>query len=102
MQGGCVCISQSFFRPSPLDNYNYNDLDLVVAVPVCSGLSIVTNGSKETKDSKNCNMLWLAYYTLNVIQPKCYVFENEKLDSFLKILSNYIEKTNELFKILLP
>lgn len=55
---------------------DYKDLDLVVAVPVCSGLSIVTNGSKETKDSKNCNMLWLAYYTLNIIKPKCYVFEN--------------------------
>lgn len=28
------------------------------------------------------------------IGSQCYVFENEKLDSFLKILSNYIEKTN--------
>lgn len=59
-----------------IENPNYEDLDLVVAVPVCSGLSMVTNGSKETKDSKNSNMLWLAYYSLNVIKPKCYIFEN--------------------------
>lgn len=55
---------------------DYNDLDLVVAVPVCSGLSIVTKGSKETKDTKNNNMLWITNYTLNVIKPTMYIFEN--------------------------
>lgn len=55
---------------------DYSDLDLVVAVPVCSGLSMVTKGNSETKKSRNCNMLWLAHYTLNIIKPKVYCFEN--------------------------
>ena len=55
---------------------NYNDLDLVVAVPVCSGLSVVTKATDKTKDERNCNMQWITYYTLNVIKPKIYIFEN--------------------------
>lgn len=55
---------------------NYSDIDLVVAVPVCSGLSMATSGSKENKDTKNNNMLWITNYTLKVIQPKIYIFEN--------------------------
>lgn len=52
------------------------DLDLVVAVPVCSGLSMVTSGSADTKSCRNNNMLFLAKYALNIIKPKIYVFEN--------------------------
>jgi site-specific DNA-cytosine methylase len=59
-----------------LETPDYTNLDLVVAVPVCSGLSIVTSGSMETRNGRNNNMLWLAYYVMNVIQPKCYIFEN--------------------------
>lgn len=59
-----------------LENPDYTDIDLVVSVPVCSGLSMVTKGNTETKKSRNCNMLWLAYYTLNIIKPKVYCFEN--------------------------
>ena len=55
---------------------NFSDMDLVVAVPVCSGLSVVTKAANETKESRNCNMQWITYYTLNVIKPKVYVFEN--------------------------
>ena len=55
---------------------DYSDMDLVVAVPVCSGLSVVTKAANETKESRNCNMQWITYYTLNVIKPKVYVFEN--------------------------
>ena len=55
---------------------DYYDMDLVVAVPVCSGLSVVTKAANETKESRNCNMQWITYYTLNVIKPKVYVFEN--------------------------
>lgn len=58
-------------------NPDYNDIDIVVSVPVCSGLSMLTsNASEDTKEEKNSNMIWLAKYTLNVIQPKIYVFEN--------------------------
>lgn len=55
---------------------DYNDLDIVIAVPVCSGLSMVTSAKDDTKNERNNNMLWLAYYTLNVIKPKIYCFEN--------------------------
>ncbi len=55
---------------------DYSDLDLVVAVPVCSGLSMATSGTQDTKMSRNCNMLFLANYVLKVIKPKVYCFEN--------------------------
>lgn len=56
---------------------NFSDIDLVVAVPVCSGLSTATYGaSDEVKESRNCNMVWLARYALNIIKPKIYIFEN--------------------------
>ena len=56
---------------------DYSDLDIVVAVPVCSGLSTATYGATaEVKAARNANMLWLANYALNVIKPKVYIFEN--------------------------
>lgn len=56
---------------------DYSDLDLVVAVPVCSGLSTATLGATaESKRSRNANMIWLANYALHVIKPKVYIFEN--------------------------
>ena len=55
---------------------DFNDMDLVIAVPVCSGLSMVTSGKQEMKDERNCNMLFITKYALNVIKPKMYVFEN--------------------------
>ena len=56
---------------------DYSDIDLVVAVPVCSGLSSATRGaSNETLDARNCNMMFLARYALGKIKPKIYIFEN--------------------------
>ena len=52
------------------------DLDLVVAVPVCSGLSMLSSGNADIKRCRNNNMLFLAKYALNIIKPKIYVFEN--------------------------
>lgn len=52
------------------------DLDLVVAVPICSGLSTVSTFDQETKNVKNCNMKFIAKYTLSQLQPKIYLFEN--------------------------
>lgn len=76
----------------------YNDIDLVVGVPVCSGLSMVTSAKSDTKNARNCNMLWMAKYTLNVIKPKIYCFENaptlmgsrgnELRDTFEKMAEN--------------
>ena len=56
---------------------DYSNIDLVVAVPVCSGLSSATRGaSAETLESRNCNMVFLARYALGTIKPKVYIFEN--------------------------
>ena len=62
----------SFFQ----DVRNMQGLDLVVAVPVCAGLSSATRASQETCDARNCNMIWIAKYVLNVLRPQCYIFEN--------------------------
>lgn len=87
------------YLDNKLENPDYNDLDLVVAVPVCSGLSMVTKGNTETKNSRNCNMLWLTYYTLNIIKPKVYCFENaptlvgDRGDEVRKSLQDIAEKS---------
>jgi site-specific DNA-cytosine methylase len=57
-------------------NPDFNDIDIVTAVPVCSGLSTATICGADVKNERNCNMLFLATYTLNVIKPKVYIFEN--------------------------
>ena len=56
--------------------YEHNDIDICVAVPVCSGLSSATIASQEEKDRKNCNMMFITKYALSVIKPKVYIFEN--------------------------
>ena len=44
-----------------VEHPDYSNLDLVVAVPVCSGLSSATLGaSSDTINSRNSNMLFLA------------------------------------------
>ena len=55
---------------------DFSNVDVVCAVPVCSGLSALTATAQESKDEKNCNMQALAKYALQVIKPKVYVFEN--------------------------
>lgn len=52
------------------------DVDVVVAVPVCSGLSMVTSAKDDTRNERNCNMLYLAKLALTTIRPKVYIFEN--------------------------
>lgn len=69
-------MNPEIYLDDELSMPNYEDLDLVVAVPVCSGLSMVTSASSDTKNSRNCNMLWISKYTLSVIKPKIYIFEN--------------------------
>jgi site-specific DNA-cytosine methylase len=56
---------------------DYSNIDLIVAVPVCSGLSSATYGiTEQAKKARNANMMFLARYTLNTIKPKVYIFEN--------------------------
>lgn len=52
------------------------DMDLVVAVPVCAGLSMASTASQSRKDTCNCQMIWMTKYVLNGIKPKVYIFEN--------------------------
>ena len=60
-----------------ISNYGiFTNVDLIVAVPVCAGLSNVTIAADETKDERNCNMIWIANYVLNICKPKVYIFEN--------------------------
>lgn len=54
----------------------FDDIDILCAVPVCSGLSALTTTDDNQKDIKNCNMKFLAEYAVKVIQPKIYIFEN--------------------------
>lgn len=58
------------------EKVDYSDTDLVVSVPVCSGLSQATIAPQDTKDERNCNMLWNTEFTLSKIKPKIYIFEN--------------------------
>lgn len=57
------------------------DIDIVVGVPVCSGLSLAncsTLGSKArgSDAEQNNNMYNMAQFSLSKIKPKCYIFEN--------------------------
>lgn len=76
-------------------NVDYSDTDLVVSVPVCSGLSQATIAPQDTKDERNCNMLWNAEFTLSKIKPKVYIFENAPL-LFSQSGSAVREMLNEL------
>ena len=49
---------------------DYSNMDLVVAVPVCSGLSAATRAREETLDSRNSNMIFLTKFTLSTIKPR--------------------------------
>ena len=74
----------------PLD---YSNMDVCVAVPVCSGLSTATIGTQASKNTRNCNMLWISQYVLTVIKPKIYIFENAP--TFMGTRGDYIREELE-------
>ena len=74
---------------------DYSNMDLCVAVPVCSGLSTATTGTEEVKAIRNCNMIYISTYALKVIKPKIYIFENAP--TFLSKRGDYVR--NELEKL---
>jgi site-specific DNA-cytosine methylase len=57
---------------------NLNDMDLVVAVPVCAGLTMGANPVTRQDRKEECNgqMIWMTKYVLKGIKPKVYLFEN--------------------------
>lgn len=69
-------MNHDYWTINPDKELDYSNMDLVVAVPVCSGLSTATIGSDEAKEARNCNMVWISKYALRVIQPNVYIFEN--------------------------
>ena len=71
-----VELHESQWTQHVITEDEFNDIDIVVGVPVCSGLSAATIATSDTKDTRNCNMIWLAKYALQKIQPKIYIFEN--------------------------
>lgn len=74
----------------PLD---YSNMDLCVAVPVCSGLSNSSTSNIESRMQKNVNMLWITKYAICKIQPKVYIFENAP--TFMGTRGEYIRKELE-------
>ena len=60
-----------------------HDIDVVVAVPICSGLSMANAlndkskvNARGTDACQNNNMLGITSFTLSQIKPKVYIFEN--------------------------
>lgn len=52
------------------------NMDIVVAVPVCAGLSMASHAAADRKDQCNAQMIWMAKYVMKTIRPKIYIFEN--------------------------
>jgi len=69
-------IDSDTWTLNPGKDVDFTNMDLVVAVPVCSGLSTATRGNEDTLWEKNCNMIWICRYVLGTIKPKIYIFEN--------------------------
>lgn len=81
-------INKNPFTDTPLDveliddpvwstgEIDFSNTDIVVSVPVCSGLSAATIAHSETKNTKNCNMIWNLKFALGKVKPKVYIFEN--------------------------
>ena len=56
---------------------NVYDIDVVVSVPICSGLSVCTTSSARGGDAvRNDNMLNITKFVFDKIKPKAYIFEN--------------------------
>lgn len=75
-------FNPEFIHPDNLDYVttkaepSFKNVDLVVAVPFCSGLSQSSSAGKEHRSMRNCNMVYCANYVINTIKPKIYLFEN--------------------------
>lgn len=86
LNGNLLSMTQEFKTAEDkefFDSINH-DIDVVSAVPICSGLSMANaNNSGKAGTSargsdaiQNNNMLGITKFTLEVIKPKAYIFEN--------------------------
>lgn len=59
------------------DKEDFKDVDIVIAVPVCSGLSLANTSKTRGADAaQNDNMYNITKFVLKDLSPKCFVFEN--------------------------
>ena len=71
--------AENFITQEDTDFFNQNnkDIDVVVSVPICSGLSVCTTSSARGGDAvRNDNMLNITKFVFNKIKPKAFIFEN--------------------------
>jgi site-specific DNA-cytosine methylase len=59
------------------ENIKFKDIDIVVSIPICSGLSLInTSKSRGANAEQNDNMYNITTLALEKIKPKCFIFEN--------------------------
>ena len=79
LTGNLLSGSEDFVTQEDEDFFyeNNRDIDVVVSVPICSGLSICTTASARGGDAvRNDNMLNISKFVFGRIKPKAYIFEN--------------------------
>lgn len=79
LNGTLLSGSEDFVTQEDSDFFNKNNqnIDVVVSVPICSGLSVCTVKSARGGDAvRNDNMLNIARFVFNKIRPKVFIFEN--------------------------
>ena len=85
-----ILESQWSLSNKPLD---YSNMDLCIALPVCSGLSNSSTSNLDSRMQKNNNMIWISKYALYKIKPQIYIFENAP--TFMGNRGNYVRKILE-------
>lgn len=86
LDGDLLSKAKTFKTQEDTDFFNSinHDIDVVSAVPICSGLSMANaNNSCEagtkargSEAIQNNNMIGITEFALEIIKPKCYIFEN--------------------------
>ncbi len=79
LAGTLLSGADTFVSDSDKDYFreNCHDIDVVVSVPICSGLSVCTCGSARGGDAvRNDNMLNITRFVFDKVRPKVYIFEN--------------------------
>lgn len=79
LNGTLLSGAENFTTQEDTDFFNQNnkDIDVVVSVPICSGLSVCTTASARGGDAiRNDNMLNITKFVFNKIKPKVFIFEN--------------------------
>lgn len=76
--GGHLSGAATFQTEEMTNTFNsIKDVDVVVAVPICSGLSTANTSKTRGADAvQNLNQLGITEFALDVIKPKCYIYEN--------------------------